>query len=286
MRSLLRHVRPEQLRELTLVLIIIVAGRLLRHPDPRFPVGPDVHPDQHERRCVAVVAVGQTLVVLTRNIDLSVGSIVGPGRLLRRARCCRTTRRSRRPSSSPSLIAIGAALGAVNGLLVAYGRVPAIVTTLGTLALYRVALVELSGAKTVTTDALPAWMLDLPRVTLVSLGAIDVRPLVVLARGHRGRVPAGAALPAVRPAPVRDRLQPGRGPGRGHPGPAGHLRRVRAVGRACGPCRVHVPGPLRQHHRDGRPGPGAAGGRGGRRRRREHLRRRRLDHRGRCSAPP
>ena len=46
-------------------------------------------------------------------------------------------------------------LGAVNGLLVAYGRVPAIVTTLGTLALYRVALVELSGAKTVTTDALP-----------------------------------------------------------------------------------------------------------------------------------
>jgi rhamnose transport system permease protein len=59
--------------------------------------------------------------------------------------------------------------------------VPAIVTTLGTLALYRVALVELSGAKTVTTDALPAWLLDLPRATLVSFGAIDVRPLVVLA---------------------------------------------------------------------------------------------------------
>jgi rhamnose transport system permease protein len=59
--------------------------------------------------------------------------------------------------------------------------VPAIVTTLGTLALYRVALVELSGAKTVTTDALPAWLLDLPRATLLSLGAIDVRPLVVLA---------------------------------------------------------------------------------------------------------
>jgi rhamnose transport system permease protein len=33
----------------------------------------------------------------------------------------------------------------------------------------------------VTTDALPTWMLDLPRVTLVSLGGIDVRPLVVLA---------------------------------------------------------------------------------------------------------
>jgi rhamnose transport system permease protein len=41
--------------------------------------------------------------------------------------------------------------------------------------------VELSGAKTVTTDTLPSWMLDLPQVTLLSLGAIDVRPLVVLA---------------------------------------------------------------------------------------------------------
>ena len=43
--------------------------------------------------------------------------------------------------------AIGAALGAVNGVLVAYGRVPAIVTTLGTLAIFRVALVELSGCE-------------------------------------------------------------------------------------------------------------------------------------------
>jgi rhamnose transport system permease protein len=33
----------------------------------------------------------------------------------------------------------------------------------------------------VTTDTLPAWMLDLPSVTLLSLGAIDVRPLVILA---------------------------------------------------------------------------------------------------------
>ena len=45
---------------------------------------------------VAVLAVGQTLVVLTRNVDLSVGSIVGPHRLWRghaRSATSRTCRR-------------------------------------------------------------------------------------------------------------------------------------------------------------------------------------------------
>ena len=54
-------------------------------------------------------------------------------------------------------------------------------TTLGTLAIFRVLLVELSGSKTVTTESLPAWIVDLPRTTLFSIGDFDVRPLVVIA---------------------------------------------------------------------------------------------------------
>ena len=73
---------------------------------------------------IAVVAVGQTLVVLTRNIDLSVGSIVGARRLRRRHAADATIQTCRRRSSSLIAIGIGAALGAINGLLVAYGRVP------------------------------------------------------------------------------------------------------------------------------------------------------------------
>ena len=53
-------------------------------------------------------------------------------------------------------------LGAINGLIVAYGGVPAVIATLGTLALYRVVLVEFSGAKTVTTADLPDWLNDVP----------------------------------------------------------------------------------------------------------------------------
>jgi rhamnose transport system permease protein len=180
MTRLTARIRPEQLREASLLLIIAVlimffatqidgyiSGRLFTSISTSFAI-------------VAVLAVGQTLVVLTRNVDLSVGSIVGliaygVGTILGNV-----------PDLPPLLViamcvGFGGLLGAVNGLIVAWGRVPAIVTTLGTLAIFRVALVELSGSKTVTTDSLPAWVIDLPRTTLVSIEGFDVRPLVVIA---------------------------------------------------------------------------------------------------------
>ena len=67
------------------------------------------------------------------------------------------------------------------GVIVAWGRVPAVVVTLGTLAIYRGVLVDLSGAKTVTTDSLPQWLIDLPLVNVVPIGSLDIRALFMLA---------------------------------------------------------------------------------------------------------
>ena len=75
-------------------------------------------------------------------------------------------------------VSVGALMGAFNGVLVAYGRVPAIIVTLGTLALYRTILVEYSDAQTVLTSDLPEWLLDLPRANLISFGDLDLRLLV------------------------------------------------------------------------------------------------------------
>jgi len=131
---------------------------------------------------IMLIAIGQALVVITRSIDLSVGSIVGftaylTGDLL-----------VAQPELHPALAVLaamtaGAAFGAVNGVLVAYGRVPAIIVTLGTLALYRTALVEYSNARSITTAMLPDWVVELPRVTLFSIGALDVRVTVAIALG-------------------------------------------------------------------------------------------------------
>lgn len=128
---------------------------------------------------LAVIAIGQTLVVLTRNIDLSVSSIVGftayfAGRQLSLANDIH-------PLAAVMIcVGLGAALGACNGVLVAYCRVPAIIVTLGTLALYRTLLVEYSGAQTILTVNLPQWLLDLPRLNVVSFGRLHLRVVVAV----------------------------------------------------------------------------------------------------------
>jgi rhamnose transport system permease protein len=109
---------------------------------------------------VAVVAVGETMVVLTRNIDLSVGSIVGLSGYLVAA-----TLKDYHgiPVEIVALIAIaiGLGLGLINGLLVAVARIPAIIATLATLAIFRGIDAELTGGQNITAYQLPNSFLHL-----------------------------------------------------------------------------------------------------------------------------
>ena len=175
-----RNVRPEQLRELSLLALIVVAVVFFGSMIEGYYSFRTFNRIASSVAIIGVVAVGQTLVVLTRNIDLSVGSIAGftaffVGTLI-------ANHNGVNPLLAVAIsIAIGAALGVVNGVLVAWGRVPAVVVTLGTLAIYRGVLVDLSGAKTVTTDSLPQWLVDLPRLNIAPVGDLDIRPLFVVA---------------------------------------------------------------------------------------------------------
>jgi rhamnose transport system permease protein len=118
--------------------------------------------------------------VLTRNIDLSVGSIVGFTAYFVGTQIAADN------SISPGVamliaVVLGGFMGAINGVIIAWGRVPAIIVTLGTLAIYRGILIEYSGAKSVITSSLPAWLIDLPRLNLFMVGDLDIRAMVVLA---------------------------------------------------------------------------------------------------------
>jgi rhamnose transport system permease protein len=75
-------------------------------------------------------------------------------------------------------IGIGALMGSFNGFLVAFCRIPAIIVTLGTMAMYRTLLVEYSDAQTVLTVNLPKWLLDLPRVNVLSYERLNLRLMV------------------------------------------------------------------------------------------------------------
>ena len=109
---------------------------------------------------IAVVAVGETMVVLTRNIDLSVGSVVGLT-----AYISSNTLQHHQHTSIVLIavisMAIGAACGIGNGVLVAYGRIPAIIATLATLAIYRGILFEITHGQNVLASNLPQNFLNL-----------------------------------------------------------------------------------------------------------------------------
>jgi rhamnose transport system permease protein len=178
--AILRRIRPEQFREVILLvvtvgLLLFFASQIPNYFDPR-----SVNRLTTGLAITLVVAVGQVLVVLTRNIDLSVSSMVGLtayvlGTLLTRSQ-------EMPPLAALALaMAMGLVLGSINGAIVAYGSVPAIIATLGTLALYRVVLVEFSGARTVTTADLPDWLNDVPSATVLSAGGYDLRLMVAIA---------------------------------------------------------------------------------------------------------
>lgn len=180
MNSIRRLFRPEQIRELSLLVLIIGAVLFFGSQINNYYSGRTFTRISTGAAILAVVAVGQTLIVLTRNIDLSVGSIVGftayfVGTWL-------AADNSMAPLTVVLIsMLLGAAMGLLNGLLVAYGKVPSIIVTLGTLAIYRSFLVEYSGAKTVTTDSLPKWLVDLSSANVFKVGEIEIRVMVVAA---------------------------------------------------------------------------------------------------------
>jgi rhamnose transport system permease protein len=174
------HVRPEQVREISLLLLIVVAVLFFGSLIDSYYTSRTFNRIASSVAIITIVAVGQTLVVLTRNIDLSVGSIVGCSAYF--VGTVIAANNGIHPIFAVLMaVGLGAAMGAVNGVIVAWGRVPAIIVTLGTLAIYRGLLVDLSGAKTVTTDSLPPWLIELPRVNFVTIGEFDIRVLFVLA---------------------------------------------------------------------------------------------------------
>lgn len=180
MRQQFARISPHSLRLLALLLallaaILFFASQIDGYLSPRM-----FNRITTSAAVVLPVAVGQAIVIMTRNIDLSVGSIMGvvaymTGQMV-----------AVLPELHPVLVVLaclglGAVAGAINGVLIAWGRVPSIIVTLGTLALFRSFLVEWSDAKTITTASLPAWLVELPSAVAFSIGALDIRVTVVIA---------------------------------------------------------------------------------------------------------
>ena len=104
-----------------------------------------------------LVATGQALVVITRNVDLSVGSTLGIS-----AFAAGLYLQDGGNAVVAVLLAVlmGVGLGLLNGLLVSLGQVPALVVTLGTLYIIRGVDSIWVGSRQIVASALPDGFVD------------------------------------------------------------------------------------------------------------------------------
>lgn len=187
---LLRFVARQ--RELSLVMVMVALGAFVTFQAPQFLSAGNLTQVTVVAAIVAIAAVGQALVVLTRNVDLSVEAMMGlvafsVAELL-------AQRLLEAPLAIAVGIGLGLVLGIVNGVLVAVLRVPAIVATLGTLSVYRGLVYLLAGGKQVTLTDLPPGYTDMARATIqgvpvfvVIAAAIVVVVAVLLRQTQAGR---------------------------------------------------------------------------------------------------
>ena len=194
------------------ILIVIVPVTLL---NPRMLSPTNLVSLGMDAALLAIVALGQMMVILTRNIDLSVASVIG---LTAYMAAWVISGHPELPSLLVVLLAIllGAAVGAINATIIAVGRVPAIVATLGTMSVIRGLHSLFAAGDQISANEVPQHWLDLastklfgfPVLILIS-GAIMVLASVILRRTQWGRElygvgsnPEGAELVGV-PTPRR-----------------------------------------------------------------------------------
>ena len=126
-----------------------------------------------------LLAVGQAMVIITRNVDLSVGSILGLTAFM--------TGTMFRDTGLPTLlvvvigVAAGIGLGLVNGVLVAFAKVPALVITLGTLYIYRGLMVSWVGSDRINASDIPDGFLSFGTRSFLGIPLLAIVSFVVLA---------------------------------------------------------------------------------------------------------
>src|SRR5262249_29454306 len=155
--------RLMRVRELGLVVALLVICGAVALREPRFLQEANLEQVALSATLVCIVALGEAAVIIARQIDLSVGAMVATSAFISAEWL------ERHPDGSILLVillgcAVGCALGVVNALLVAIFRIPAIVATLGTLAMYRGGVIVLAGGRQISATVLPDSYGDIARI--------------------------------------------------------------------------------------------------------------------------
>jgi len=189
-------IQLSRFRELGILvfLVLVLAITLVLKPDFLKPI--NIRSILLWIPLLTVIAMGEMMVIITRGIDVSVGSILAfsgivVGMIFRD-----------NPDFNVYLgtllgIFLGLVLGAVNGILIAYLNIPPIITTLGTLSAYRGLVFIVSNGRQIDPNHVPRQLIQwsqrgpfeiqwIPWVVIVAIAAAVITYLF-LRYTRRGR---------------------------------------------------------------------------------------------------
>jgi rhamnose transport system ATP-binding protein len=165
-RAFLGHL--SRVPELGLVFALLVICAAVTMREPRFLQWANLEQVTLSATLVCIVALGEALVIIARQVDLSVGAIVAASAFISAEWL------EHHPDGSILFVVligcgVGVGLGAMNALLVAFFRIPAIVATLGTLAIYRGGVIVFAGGRQISATVLPDSYGEMARIQIAGV---------------------------------------------------------------------------------------------------------------------
>lgn len=148
-------------REYGLAVAIGVVGAIVSLVDPAFLSQQNLRDILVRSAPTAIVACGLMVVVLTGEIDISVGSLMGFLAATMGVLLSVNEWNQSLWIGLPATLLLGAGIGTITGLLVTYGRVPSIIATLGLLSALRGATMVTMGGENI--DGLPERLQSLAK---------------------------------------------------------------------------------------------------------------------------
>jgi rhamnose transport system permease protein len=167
-----------RVRELGIVAALALLIAVTAILEPRFIEWDSLQDLLRNASIIAVMAAGQTLVLITRNVDLSVSSVLALSAFM--------TGDMLSSHGTPVIVvivlavALGAACGLLNGVLVTFGRVPALVVTLGTLYAFRGLAFLWTDGRQINAETLPDSFLNIGTGTILGVPTLAVIALVAV----------------------------------------------------------------------------------------------------------
>jgi len=169
-----------KLREIYLTAIILVIAIAVTFKSADFMTSGNIIEIFNDTSILAMLALGQMLVIITRGIDLSVASNLAlTGMIV-------ALMNTQFPELSMVYfivlaIVVGMSLGAINGLLIWKLSLPSIVVTLGTMAIFRGVIFIISNGTWVNSHELSEAFISLPRTVILGFPVLNYFGLATLA---------------------------------------------------------------------------------------------------------